>query len=72
MTLRWYTVVVDCHDISAQASWWAEVLGWKKIYEAEDEVVIIPPRLATNRPAPRRGIRCRRASCSSSCPRARP
>ena len=50
MALRWYTIVVDCHDIRAQAEWWADVLGWRKIYEADDEVVIIPPRLADEAP----------------------
>ncbi len=42
MALRWYTTVVDCKDIAAQARWWAEVLGWKVEYEAADEVVIVP------------------------------
>jgi hypothetical protein len=42
MSLRWYTVVIDCHDVAAQSRWWAEVLGWKVAYEADDEVVIIP------------------------------
>jgi hypothetical protein len=44
MGIRWYTVVVDCHDVAAQARWWAEALGWKIAYEAEDEMVIVPPR----------------------------
>ena len=43
MALRWYTVVVDCHDVAAQARWWAEALGWKIIYEADDEFVLVPP-----------------------------
>ncbi len=42
MALRWYTIVVDCRDPKAQAQWWAEVLGWHKIYEADDEVVLVP------------------------------
>ncbi|MDQ3455141.1 MAG: VOC family protein [Actinomycetota bacterium] len=42
MALRWYTVVVDCRDVAAQAGWWAEVLGWQKVYEADDEVVLVP------------------------------
>ena len=42
MSLRWYSVVVDCHNISAQARWWARVLNWQIIYEADDEVVIVP------------------------------
>lgn len=42
MALRWYTIVVDCVDVAAQAEWWRETLGWQKIYEADDEVVLIP------------------------------
>jgi catechol 2,3-dioxygenase-like lactoylglutathione lyase family enzyme len=47
MSLRWYTVVIDCRDVAAQADWWAGVLGWQKVYEAVDEVVIVPPPPAT-------------------------
>jgi hypothetical protein len=42
MSLRWYSVVVDCHDVAAQARWWVRVLDWQTIFEAEDEVVIVP------------------------------
>lgn len=42
MALRWYSTVIDCHDIGSQATWWANALGWKKIYEADDEVVLVP------------------------------
>ena len=42
MALRWYTAVIDCHDVAAQAKWWAEALGWKTVYEADDEVVLVP------------------------------
>jgi predicted GNAT superfamily acetyltransferase len=42
MSLRWYSVVIDCHDIAAQARWWAGVLDWQITYEADDEVVIVP------------------------------
>jgi Glyoxalase-like domain len=42
MALRWYTVVVDCLDVRAQAAWWEEALDWHKVYEAEDEVVLVP------------------------------
>jgi len=42
MSLRWYTIVIDCHDIAAQARWWAEVLDWRIIYEDDDEVAVIP------------------------------
>jgi len=43
MTLRWYSVIVDSVDVHAQADWWAETLGWQKVFEADDEVVIVPP-----------------------------
>jgi len=42
VALRWYSTVVDCHDVSAQANWWATALGWKKAYEPYDEVVLVP------------------------------
>jgi len=43
MSLRWYTVIVDCHDVKAQSRWWADVLSWQIIYEDENEVVVVPP-----------------------------
>lgn len=42
MALRWYSTVIDCKDVHAQADWWSATLGWRKIFEAEDEVVLIP------------------------------
>ena len=51
MSLRWYTVVVDCHDVAAQARWWAEVLDWKMIYEADDEAVIVPKHATDDKPS---------------------
>lgn len=42
MALRWYSTVIDSQDPSALARWWAEALDWQVIYEAEDEVVLIP------------------------------
>jgi len=42
MSLRWYSVDIDCHDIAAQARWWAAVLEWHIIYEADDEVFVGP------------------------------
>jgi hypothetical protein len=42
MALRWYTVVVDCREVRAQAAWWAEALDWKFAYESDDECVLIP------------------------------
>ena len=54
MSVRWYSVVVDCHDIKAQARWWAGVLGWPIVYESDDEMVIAPPHLLDEtRPLPR-------------------
>jgi hypothetical protein len=43
MSIRWYSVVVDCRDVTAQSRWWAEALDWRIIYEAADEVVVVPP-----------------------------
>ncbi len=48
MSLRCYAVVVDSHDIAAQARWWAEVLGWRIVYEDTDEAVIIPGFASTD------------------------
>jgi predicted enzyme related to lactoylglutathione lyase len=42
MVLRWYTVVVDCHDVRKQAAWWAEAFGWKTLYASDDECVNVP------------------------------
>jgi len=42
MPLKWYTTVIDCADLHAQARWWAAVLDWQLIYEADDEAVIVP------------------------------
>lgn len=49
MSVRWYTVVIDCADVAAQARWWAEVLDWRIVYEADDEVVIVPPHALEER-----------------------
>lgn len=35
-----YHVTVDCHDLPSQARFWAEVLDWKILYEADDEIVV--------------------------------
>jgi hypothetical protein len=45
MSLRWYTVVVDCRDVVAQSRWWAEVLDWRVAYQAADQVVLVPPHV---------------------------
>jgi Glyoxalase-like domain len=43
MSIRWYSVVVDCRDVVAQSRWWAEALDWRVVYEAAEEVVLVPP-----------------------------
>jgi catechol 2,3-dioxygenase-like lactoylglutathione lyase family enzyme len=43
MTLRWYTVVIDCLDTVAQARWWAAALGWEVVHETVDEAVVAAP-----------------------------
>jgi hypothetical protein len=45
VSVRWYSVVVDCADV-AQSRWWAQVLGWRVIYETASEVVVVPPHAA--------------------------
>jgi predicted enzyme related to lactoylglutathione lyase len=40
MASRWYTVVIDASDPARLARWWGEVLDYRIIYEAPDEVVI--------------------------------
>lgn len=42
MALRWHTVVVDCHDVRAQARWWSKALDWQLIHDTDRESVIIP------------------------------
>jgi hypothetical protein len=43
MSIRWYSVVVDCEDIVAQSRWWAEALDWRVGFESDEEVVLVPP-----------------------------
>jgi predicted enzyme related to lactoylglutathione lyase len=40
MTSRLWTVVIDAHDPATLARFWAGVLDWSILYEADDEVVI--------------------------------
>ncbi|HHU09110.1 MAG TPA: VOC family protein [Intrasporangiaceae bacterium] len=42
MSLRWYSVVVDCHDVAAQARWWAQTLDYVIVFEDDDEAAIVP------------------------------
>ncbi|MEE6272996.1 VOC family protein [Georgenia wangjunii] len=45
MPVRWYSVVIDCRDVKAQAAWWREAIDWRTAYEADDEVVLVPPHV---------------------------
>lgn len=40
MGSRWYGVVIDASDPARLARWWAEVLGFRLVYEAAGEVAI--------------------------------
>src|SRR5438067_2395335 len=40
MTLRLWTIDVDAHDPRRLGQWWADALGWKVFYDADDEFVI--------------------------------
>jgi hypothetical protein len=42
MALRCHTIVIDSQDIATLGRWWAETLEWQIVYEAADELVIIP------------------------------
>lgn len=42
MSLRWYSTVIDCRDVRAQAAWWAATLGWRAVHESDEEVVLVP------------------------------
>ena len=39
-------MVIDCHDIAAQARWWAETLDFQIVYEDEHEVAVIPKHMS--------------------------
>ena len=47
MSVRWYSTVVDCSDVAAQARWWADALGWTIVFAAPEEVAIVPPHALT-------------------------
>ena len=38
---RWYSVVIDCTDLEREVSFWQAVLGYKRAYEAADEIVLV-------------------------------
>jgi hypothetical protein len=43
MSIRWYSVVVDCEDVDAQSRWWAMALDWRLVYSSATEAVLVPP-----------------------------
>jgi predicted enzyme related to lactoylglutathione lyase len=43
MTIRVQCLCIDAHDPDRQASFWAEVLGWRRTHDSPDEVVLEPP-----------------------------
>src|SRR5213082_3105782 len=43
MSTRLYSVVFDSADFRALARWWAEALGWRIGFEADDEVAVVDP-----------------------------
>jgi predicted enzyme related to lactoylglutathione lyase len=43
MSIRVQCISIDSHDPAAQATFWAEVLGWRRTYEDADEIAIEPP-----------------------------
>ena len=40
VTVSLHHIVIDAHDLAAQARFWAQVLNWKVLSEREREVVI--------------------------------
>ena len=46
MALRWYSVVVDSHDVAAQARWWAQTLDYVIVFENDEEVAVIPKHMS--------------------------
>ena len=42
MALKWYSTVIDCADVAAQGRWWAQTLGWRIVFEDDNEVAIVP------------------------------
>ncbi|NJQ13653.1 VOC family protein [Streptomyces bohaiensis] len=43
MPVRWFSTVVDCRDVVAQAHWWAQVLDWRVAEESPEGAVVAPP-----------------------------
>jgi hypothetical protein len=58
MSIRWYSVVVDCEDVEAQSRWWAMALDWRLVHSSATEAILVPPHAldrARDIPAAERG-----------------
>jgi predicted enzyme related to lactoylglutathione lyase len=42
MSIRWQALCVDASDPSTIATFWEQVLGWRRTYDEPDEVVLEP------------------------------
>jgi hypothetical protein len=42
MSIRWYSVVVDCEDVEAQSRWWAMALDWRLVHSSAIEAILVP------------------------------
>ncbi|MET8137634.1 MULTISPECIES: VOC family protein [unclassified Streptomyces] len=40
MAVSFYHLVIDAHDLPVLARFWCQVLDWRVLFEAEDEIVI--------------------------------
>jgi hypothetical protein len=43
MTIRWQCVCVNTTDPGRLATFWEQVLGWRRTYDSPEEVVLEPP-----------------------------
>jgi hypothetical protein len=43
MTLRIQSLCIDSTDPKVAADFWEKALGWRRTYEADDEIVLEPP-----------------------------
>ncbi|WP_308292945.1 VOC family protein [Pseudarthrobacter sp. R1] len=43
MTLRIQSLCIDSTDPKVPADFWEKALGWRRTYEADDEIVLEPP-----------------------------
>jgi predicted enzyme related to lactoylglutathione lyase len=44
MTIRVQCLCIDSRDPGALASFWADVLGWRRTHDTDHEVVLEPPK----------------------------